>query len=146
MGKIIEIGICKAKGDEITSLNIAEAIKGEGIRYDRKCKKSNDKMKQITLIGIENIKYYNETSSTRFSALSFRRNIVTEGIELNDLLLKEFYVGRVKLYAHDLCRPCKYLQEILKKDNIIKEFLIKGGLRCEILSNGKISVGDSINI
>ena len=47
---------------------------------------------------------------------------------------------------HDLCRPCKYLQEILGKDNIIKEFLIKGGLRCEILISGNIAVGDEIKV
>ena len=33
----------------------------------------------------------------------------------------------------------------LKQNNIIKEFLHKGGIRCEILSTGKISVGDIIS-
>ena len=64
--------------------------------------------------------------------------------EMNNLVGKEFFVGNVKLKAHDLCRPCKYLQEKLKQSNIIKEFLLKGGIRCEILSDGKIVVGDDI--
>ena len=34
----------------------------------------------------------------------------------------------------------------LKKNNIIKEFLRKGGIRCEILNDGKISTVDQINI
>ena len=36
------------------------------------------------------------------------------------------------------------LQEKLKHDNFIKEFLRTGGVRCEILTDGKINVGDSI--
>jgi MOSC domain-containing protein YiiM len=43
-----------------------------------------------------------------------------------------------------LCRPCKPLQEKLGKDNIIKEFLRRGGLRCEILNSGNIKIGDNI--
>ena len=69
---------------------------------------------------------------------------ITENIRLNDLVGKKFFVGNVKLKAHDLCRPCKYLQDKLKQNNFIKEFLHTGGLRCEILTNGKINVGDII--
>ena len=60
------------------------------------------------------------------------------------MLNKEFFVGKIKLKAHDLCRPCKPLQEFLDQKNLVKIFLTKGGLRCEILSNGKISIGDII--
>ena len=50
----------------------------------------------------------------------------------------------MKVKAHDLCRPCKYLQESLQQKNVVKEFLYTGGLRCEILSSGKICVDDQI--
>ena len=74
----------------------------------------------------------------------FRRNIITEGIRLNELVGSEFFIGNVKVKAHDLCRPCKYLQESLNQKNLVKKLLRKGGLRCEILTNGKIFVGDEI--
>ena len=57
---------------------------------------------------------------------------------------KEFLIGKVKVKAHDLCRPCKYLQESLQQKNVVKELLYTGGLRCEILSSGKIYVDDQI--
>ena len=66
----------------------------------------------------------------------------TSGLQYN----KEFFVGDVKLKAHDLCWPCKYLQNKLNRDNFVKELLHKGGLRCEILSSGMINVGDIIKI
>ena len=107
---------------------------------------NNQKERQITLIEIENINYFNNISKTNIPPINFRRNIITENIKLNDLVGKEFFVGNVKLKGHDLCRPCKYLQDKLKQNNFIKEFLHKGGLRCEILTNGKINVGDIIKL
>ena len=144
MSSVIEIGISEEKGGKIINLNDVEVFKGEGIINDRKCKKNNNKEKQITLIEIENIEYYNSISSTNFPASYFRRNLVTKNVKLNELLNKEFFIGNIKVFAHDLCRPCNYLQKLLKKDNIIKELLDKGGLRCEVLSSGKIYVGDLI--
>ena len=55
-------------------------------------------------------------------------------------------IGNVKLEVIDLCRPCRHLSEKLKKDNIIKEFLRKGGIRCEVLNDGKNSINDQIKI
>ena len=144
MGKVVEIGIANIKGSKIQNVNNIEALKGKGLLNDRKLSENNQKARQITLIEIENINYFNNISKTNIPPLDFRRNIITENIRLNDLVGDEFFVGNVKLKAHDLCRPCKYLQDKLKQNNFIKEFLHKGGLRCEILINGKINVGDII--
>ena len=145
MGKVLKIGIVKNKGENVKSVNQIEAIKGKGLNNDRHFKENNNKECQITLIEIENINNYNKISNTKIPSIDFRRNIITEGVNLNVLLNKDFFIGNVKVRAHDLCRPCKHLQEILKQKNIIKEFLHKGGLRCEILSSGTIFLNDSIN-
>ena len=144
MGKVVEIGIVNIKGNQIQNVNNVEALKGKGLQNDRKFSENNQKERQITLIEIENINHFNKISKTNIPAVDFRRNIITKNIKLNDLLDKEFFVGNVKLKAHDLCRPCKYLQEKLKQENFIKEFLHTGGLRCEIMSSGKISIDDLI--
>ena len=144
MGKVLKIGIVKNKGENVKSVNQIEAIKGKGLNNDRHFKENNNKECQITLIEIENINNYNKISNTKIPSIDFRRNIITEGVNLKVLLNKDFFIGNVKVRAHDLCRPCKHLQEILKQKNIIKEFLHKGGLRCEILSSGTIFLNDSI--
>ena len=144
MGKVFKIGIANIKGNQIQNVNKVEALKGKGLQNDRKFSENNQKERQITLIEIENINYFNNISKTNIPPLDFRRNIITENIKLNDLVGKEFFVGNVKLKAHTLCRPCKYLQDKLKRNNFIKEFLSKCGLRCEILTSGKINVGDII--
>jgi len=144
MGKVVEIGITDTKGSRIKKVSEVDAFKGKGLLNDRKFRENNHKKSQITLIEIENINHFNKISRTSISPVDFRRNIVTENIRLNELIDKEFFIGNVKLKGHDLCRPCKYLQEKLKQNNFIKEFLHKGGLRCEILNDGKINVGDVI--
>ena len=144
MGKVLEIGITNTKGSQIIKVREIEALKGKGLVNDRKFRESNLKHCQITLIEIENINCFNKISKTNIPATEFRRNIITENISLNELVGKEFFVGKVRLKAHDLCRPCKYLQNRLKQNNFVKEFLHKGGLRCEILTDGIIKVGDII--
>tara|TARA_Y100000590_G_scaffold335357_1_gene381736 strand:+ start:991 stop:1431 length:441 start_codon:yes stop_codon:yes gene_type:complete len=144
MGKVIKIGISEKKGKKIFDVNETQAVQGKGLINDRHYRIDNDKKCQITLIEIENINYYNKIYGTSIPSIDFRRNIITEGIRLNDLVGKEFFVGKIKVKAHDLCRPCKHLQGLLEKKNIIKEFLLKGGLRCEILTSGNIFVGDII--
>ena len=143
---MVPASIAKIKGSTIVNVNSIEVIKGKGIIDDRKFSESNEKERQITLIEIENINYFNNISKTNISPLSFRRNIITENVRLNDLVEKEFFIGNIKLKAHDLCRPCKYLQDKLKQNNFVKEFLHKGGLRCEILTSGRISVEDIIKL
>ena len=140
----MKIGISKNKGNKIVNLNAVEAIKGKGLVNERHFKENNEKRCQITLIEIENINHYNKITGTTIPAINFLRNIVTEGTRLNELVGKEFFIGSVKLKARDLCRPCKYLQESVQQKNIVKEFLHTGGLRCEILSSGKIYINDQI--
>ena len=144
MGKVLEIGISENKSSKIVSVNEVEAIKGKGLIGEKHFKEDNKKRSQITLIEIENINHYNKITGTRIPAINFLRNIVTEGIRLNVLVGKEFFIGKVKVRAHDLCRPCKNLQESFQQKNTVKELLHTVGLRCEILSNGKIFINDQI--
>tara|TARA_B100001250_G_C19480424_1_gene648449 strand:- start:233 stop:676 length:444 start_codon:yes stop_codon:yes gene_type:complete len=146
MSKIIEIGITEGSNKEIEKVKSIEVVSGKGIKGDRYFHDFNEEKNQLTLIESENIDYYNKTFKTNFKYLEFRRNLVTQNIQLNDLIGKTLIVGEIKIKAHDLCRPCKNLQEKLGKDNIIKEFLRRGGLRCEILNSGNITIGDDIKI
>ena len=146
MSVVYEIGITEKNNKEIEKKESIEVVASKGIVGDRYFHDFNGDREQITLIECENIDYYNNTFNTKFTYLEFRRNIVTKNIKLNDLVGKTIQVGNIKLKVNDLCRPCKDLQQRLDKSNIIKEFLRRGGLRCEILSSGTINVGDKITV
>ena len=146
MPKVIKIGITKNNNQEIVNVSEIELIAGKGIKGDRHFQDYNDPYNQLSIIESENINEYNKKYDLNIPYLNFRRNIITEGIKLNDLIGKKILIGEIQLNVIDLCRPCRHLAEKLGKDNIIKEFLRKGGLRCQILTSSVIEVGDKIKI
>ena len=149
MSIVNNICFSEKSGKEMLDVTSVEVIANKGIVNDRYFKDNNDKDIQITLIESENIDNFNEISKTNIPYINFRRNIITRGIRLNELVGKEIIIGEVKIKGHRLCDPCKYLQDKLKQKNIFKNlsyFYKRGGLRCEIRSNGKISVNDKIKI
>ena len=91
-----------------------------------------------------NIDNFNKSSGTNIPHENFRRNIVTKNIRLNNLVNKEFFIGNAKVKGVELCEPCLHLQIILGQKNLVEKLVHKAGLRCEILTSGKISVGDII--
>ena len=144
MGKVFKLGITKDNNKEIEEVNSIEVLANKGVVGDRHFDEYNDPYNQLTLIEAENIDYYNTKYGLGISYKDFRRNIVTKGIQLNDLIGKKFTIGNVEVEGIDLCRPCKHLTEVLNQSNILKEFLRRGGLRCQILSSSKINIGDKI--
>ena len=146
MSKVYKIGITKINNQKIDSVESIDVIKDKGIVGDRHFQEYNDPYNQLSLIESENIDYYNNKYKLNIPHLDFRRNIVTKDIELNDLIGKKIQIGDVLVEGVDLCRPCKHLSEKLNQNNIIKEFLRRGGLRCRILSSSNICINDEIKI
>ena len=146
MSKILKIGFTKDHNKKIIETNEINLIAGKGVVGDRHFKDYNDPLNQLSIIESENIDEYNLKYKLNIPYLNFRRNIVTRGVKLNDLVEKKISIGSVKLDVIDLCRPCRHLSEKLGRNDIIKEFLRKGGIRCEIINDGKISLSDKIKI
>ena len=146
MAEIIKIGFTKDHNKEIIETNEIELVAGKGVVGDRHFKDYNDPLNQLSIIESESIDEYNLKYNLDIPYLNFRRNIVSRGIELNDLVEKKISIGNVKLEVIDLCRPCRHLSEKLGRSEIIKEFLRKGGIRCQIINDGKISLFDKIKI
>ena len=146
MSIVFKLGIAKDNNKEIIEVNSIEVIANKGVVGDRHFDDYNDPYNQLTLIEAENIDHYNTRYNLNIPYKDFRRNIVTKGIELNNLIGKKIKIGSVEVEGVDLCRPCRHLTEVLDQNNILKEFLRRGGLRCQILNSSKINLGDLITI
>ena len=146
MSNVYKLGITKNNNKKIIEVSSIEVKADKGIVGDRHFSDFNDPYCQLSLIESENIDYYNTKYGLNIPHIDFRRNIVTKKIELNNLIGKKFLIGEVEVEGVDLCRPCKHLTQILNQENILKEFLRRGGIRCRILTSSKISVGDKIEI
>ena len=146
MSKVFKLGITSNNNKKIEEVESIEVLANKGVVGDRHFDNYNDPYCQLSLIEAENIDEYNLKFGLNIPYLDFRRNIITKGIKLNDLVGKKLSIGNVEVEGIDLCRPCRHLTEMLDQENILKEFLRKGGLRCQILSSSKIKVGDSITV
>ena len=144
MSKVFKLGMTSDNNKDISDVEFIEVLANKGVVGDRHFNDFNDPYCQLTLIESENIDYYNSRYGLNIPYKDFRRNVITKGVRLNELVGKKFKIGEVDVEGTDLCRPCRHLSEILNQDNVLKEFLRKGGLRCQILSSSKIMVGDKI--
>jgi MOSC domain len=72
-----------------------------------------------------------------------RRNVVTRGIDLNQLVGRRFTIGRVECIGRRLAEPCSHLER-LSGPGILRPLIHRGGLRADILHGGTISVGDTV--
>ena len=146
MSKVFKLGITNTNNKEINEVSSIDVLANKGVVGDRHFKDFNDPYCQLSLIESENIDYYNNKYNLKIPYVNFRRNVVTKGIKLNDLVGKKLLIGNVKVEVIDLCRPCKHLTEMLNQDNILKEFLRRGGVRSQILLSSNINCGDKIEI
>lgn len=141
---------------EPTSPMIAQkealAIPGRGLDGDRYCAgggtfspEEQDPDHEITLIEAEQIEKFNQDVQGNLSMGDPRRNVVTRGVLLNDLVGRQFYVGEVLIRGIRLCEPCKHLATLVDS-RVLSELVNRGGLRAQILTEGWIHVGDTIRV
>jgi len=144
MGKIEAINITNISEDNTFYVNQAILEKGKGIVNDRYYGNFKKKKEQVTLINLEEINNFNNQIKENIDAKNFRRNIIVSGIKLNELINKKIKINEVTLKIHEICQPCKYLQDRLKIPGLVKMLLNKSGVRAEILTSGSLAVGDTI--
>ena len=144
MAEVFKLGITANNNQPIKEVNSIEVLANKGIVGDRHFHDYNDPYNQLSLIESEHIDEYNVRFGLNIPYIDFRRNVITKGIKLNDLIGKKLKVGNVELEGIELCRPCRHLTEMLNQKNILKEFMRKGGLRCQILNSSNINIGDEI--
>jgi MOSC domain-containing protein YiiM len=97
----------------------------------------------LTLIAAEAVEAMEREHGISIEPRESRRNVVTRGIDVNELVGKRFRVGDVECRGVELCEPCTDLQA-MTKPGIIKGLTHRGGLNADILSDGEISVGDAV--
>ncbi len=118
------------------------AMPGRGLEGDRHCGRGGEG-RAVTLIESEAIEGLERDYKFTLQPGDARRNIVTRGVALNHLVGREFTVGNVKLRGVELCEPCGHLAK-MTSDIVSRGLVHRGGLRCDILTEGEIRVGDQI--
>ena len=126
-----------------------EAVAGRGLEGDRYWAGEGTYFEQrkrgqdITLIEAEAIEGLARDDGIELAPGEARRNVVTRGIGLNDLVGRRFTVGEVECVGRRLCDPCSHLQR-MTKPGVLKGLADRGGLRADVVAGGRIAVGDEV--
>lgn len=114
-----------------------ECVAGRGLRGDRYFDHKPDFKGQITFFAAEvHERMRKELGLTDASPANNRRNVITEGADLNELVGREFEIQGVRFLGTEECRPCYWMKEAFRDERAEAWLKGNGGLRAKILSDG----------
>ena len=143
-------------GSKMVSKDKVKLVKGIGIEGDRYAlgvgafsNSDPKKNRDITLIAKIGIDTSNRLLTydglAEFDMSETRRNVVIDQIqpnELNALVGKVFYLGKIKLKGEELCDPCERPSKLANKKGFKNAYDNNGGIRAQVLDSGEITIGD----
>lgn len=114
-----------------------EAMAGKGLAGDRytlgmgsysKSKGARD----VTLIEIEALWDFFHASGIDLHPSLTRRNIVTEGVRLSELIGCPFSIGTVSLIGLRACPPCRHLTRLVGIPEVLGGLAHSGGIYAQV--------------
>jgi MOSC domain-containing protein YiiM len=150
-GTVVGIFLAGSAGAPMEARDEVDAVAGSGLVGDRYATASgtysgtrmHDARRAVTLIEEEAIVAARAEGGFALDPAETRRNLVTVGVALNHLVDREFEVGEVRMRGVDLSEPCAYLERGTRP-GVRAALIHRGGLRAEILTGGRIRVGDPL--
>ena len=148
VGTIELIALAAEAEGLMKAVSEAEAVEGRGLlgdRYERKAGTFSNPRGlgyDLTLVEAEALEELS-SKGVELAPIEARRNLVVGGIALDELIGRRFRVGEVECYGQRRCEPCSHLER-LTRPGVLRGLVHRGGLRADILSDGSIRTGDSI--
>jgi MOSC domain-containing protein YiiM len=147
-GKVAEIYVAPQSAGEMVSIPEVRAFADRGLEGDRFFRDSWNAVsrsdKAVSLIEDEVLQLAAKELGMESIANLTRRNIVTRGVPLIELLGREFTLGGVRMRGIRLFEPCGHLVKVTKLPGIFKVLEHRSGLKAAILSDGVIRIGDAV--
>jgi MOSC domain-containing protein YiiM len=126
----------------------ARAVPGRGLENDRYFRRvgtfwqDGKSGQDLTLIEAEALDAL-RAEGVQLPAAAARRNVVTRGIALNDLVGRRFRVGAVECLGRRLCEPCAHLAALTDR-RVLPALVNRGGLRADVVKSADIRTGDEV--
>lgn len=147
-GSVRDIFITPQSGQAMISVSTVRAFADRGLEGDRFFRDSWNAVKRsdkaVSLIEDEVLDLAAREIDASAIGILTRRNIVTRGVPLIELLGREFTVGAVRMRGIRLFEPCGHLVAVTKLPGLFKALEHRSGLKAAVVSDGEIRVGDAI--
>ncbi|MEX0964519.1 MAG: MOSC domain-containing protein [Pseudohongiellaceae bacterium] len=150
-GSVENIYLSKARREKPQAVESAQLEAGKGIVGDRyhahslKLLAAGDAVQSnhISLIAKEELDAFLVRNDADIDYGTFRRNVLTSGIDLSTLIGKQFRLGSALCQGVEDCEPCAFLAATVHRA-VLPELEKKAGLRAIILEDGEVNIGDTI--
>ena len=126
-----------------------DAVARQGLRGDRYMKGTGyysgmDEC-EVTFIEGEAIEEIREEFDIDLSDGRHRRNVVTSGVSVHDLLNEQFRVGDVTFEGTRPRPPCAHVEQVADESGVARALKNKrGGICASVVEDGEIHVGDEL--
>ena len=147
-GTVVNLYIAAEPAGPMVSVAQVRALADRGLEGDRFFRESWAAAKRpdkaVSLIEQEVLEMAASEYQVSISGDQTRRNIVTRGVPLIELLDREFIIGNVVMRGIRLFEPCAHLEKVSQIPGIFRALENRSGLKAAILSDGVIHTGDRI--
>jgi MOSC domain-containing protein YiiM len=147
---VAAIYIAPRAAQEMVAVPQVRAFADRGLEGDRFFRDSwlalSRPDKAVSLIEAETLELAAAELGVEELAQKSRRNIVTRGAPLLELLDREFLIGNTRMRGIRLFEPCGHLVKLSGTKGIFKALEHRSGLKAAILSDGLIRAGDAISL
>ena len=149
---IANIFITPAKSQPLIDVEQVEAVAGRGLVGDRYYLGTGYYSGKpgwganVSLLAGEAIDAVNTGHGQHFNEAMLRRNIVTRGIDVEQLIGRKFQIGTAILRGIKRYPPCRHLAELCGAPELIRYLAYCGGIGAEVVVSGVICVGDEIKM
>lgn len=145
-----QLFIAREDSAPMESLESIEAVEGglEGDRYRTgKGYYSPFDVCEVTLIEAEAIEEIAEEFGIDLSDGRHRRNVVTRGVAVHDLLGATFRVGDSVLRGTRPRPPCAHVEQVAGEKGVARALKNKrGGVCASVVDPGRIELGDALEV
>jgi MOSC domain-containing protein YiiM len=148
-GTVESIFTAAEAGQPMAAVSEITATAGSGLEGDRyaagrgKYSERPGGGRELTLIEDEVLDWLASEHGIQLNPNQCRRNLLTSGVRLNDLVGRQFRVGALLCQGIRLCEPCAYLEQLTGK-SLTGPLAHRAGLRADILEGGTLRIGDPI--
>jgi MOSC domain-containing protein YiiM len=152
LGTVQGIYIAAVGSAPMQSRQNVHAVAGRGLDGDRYYDGSGTYSplpgtgREVTLIDAAALEALEREHGIPLEPGASRRNLVTRGVRLLDLIGKRVWVGEALLEGIRDCPPCDHLAKLTGQKGVVKGLAQSGGLRASIRHSGTIRVGDHIRL
>ncbi|WP_409329546.1 MOSC domain-containing protein [Trujillonella humicola] len=145
-GTLLEIWSTPAAAAPMTRLPAGRLIAGVGLEGDRYALGGGtwaqypDLEKQLTLIDADDVAAVAAEAGVPLAPGDTRRNLVTRGVALPELVGRWFAVGDALLFGMKRCPPCTHLER-LTGARLVKAMAHRGGVNAAVFAGAPIAEG-----